>query len=269
VAAERRRPDRPPLQPSVLREALVRPGALWVAVDVVESTGSTNLDLREASLDGAPEGTVLLAEEQRTGRGRLGRVWQAPPRSSLSVSVLLRPPGSGTGPWGWLPLLAGVAVADAVAATAGLAARLKWPNDVLLGELKVAGVLVEVVPLPAGPAAVVGIGLNVSQVRDELPVDGAVSLLEAGAVDVDRSRLVVEVLADLEAWYRRWLAGGPDVRDAYLARSATVGRRVRAVLPGEVTVSGTAVDVDAEGRLVVDTEAGPVAVGAGDVLHVR
>jgi BirA family transcriptional regulator, biotin operon repressor / biotin---[acetyl-CoA-carboxylase] ligase len=269
VAAEHPRPDRPPLDPSVLRATLVRPGALWSAVTVVESTGSTNLDLRQAGLDGAPEGTVVLAEEQRSGRGRLGRAWQAPPRSSLAVSVLLHPPGSGTGPWGWLPLLAGLAAADAVEATAGLAARLKWPNDVLLGEGKVAGVLVEVVPLPAGPAAVVGIGLNVSQTREELPVDGAVSLLQAGAVEVDRTRLAVSLLADVEAWYRRWLAGGSDLRDAYLARSATVGRRVRAVLPGEATVSGTAVDVDAEGRLVVDTGAGVVTVGAGDVLHLR
>ena len=262
-------PDRPPLDPARLRASLLRPDSLWRSIDVVEATGSTNADLRRLARTGARGGTVLIAEEQLTGRGRLGRTWQAPARSSLAVSVLLRPPAGTPTPWGWLSLLAGLAVADAVASTTGQQARVKWPNDVLLSGAKVAGVLAERVPTPAGHAAVIGIGVNVSQTAAELPVSTAASLWSGGAGPVDRTGLAIALLTALAERYGEWLGARPALFSSYRARSDTVGRRVRALLPGDRTVTGTAVDVDDEGRLLVDTDGGRVVVAAGDVVHLR
>ena len=144
---------------------LVRPGSLWRAVRVVAETGSSNADLLAAAGAGAAEGTVLVAEAQTMGRGRLGRRWASPPRAGLTFSVLLRPAGVPAALLGWLPLLAGVAAAAAVSAVAAVDATLKWPNDVLAGEQKLGGILAE----RAGTAVVVGIGINVWQARADLP----------------------------------------------------------------------------------------------------
>src|SRR5262245_33528909 len=131
--------SRPPLQAAPLRRALV--GRLWTDVRVVTETGSTNADLVAAARTGAAEGLVLVAESQTAGRGRFDRVWQAPPRSSLTLSVLLRPSVSPAR-LGWLPLLTGVALAESVGRIAVVDAALKWPNDLLLdGRRKVAGIL--------------------------------------------------------------------------------------------------------------------------------
>src|SRR5215469_17975770 len=146
--------DRPPLSAAALRRALVRPGELWTAVEVRERTGSTNADVAAAARAGTPEGLVVVAEQQTAGRGRLDRRWESPPRAGLAFSVLLRPavPASRLG---WLPLLAGVALVEAVRRQAEVDAVLKWPNDLLVDERKCAGILAEAVPEPA-PAAVLG-----------------------------------------------------------------------------------------------------------------
>jgi BirA family biotin operon repressor/biotin-[acetyl-CoA-carboxylase] ligase len=266
-------PPRPALDPGRLRDLVVRPGGLWRDVTVVAATGSTNQDLRAAAMAGAREGMVLAAEEQVSGRGRVGRSWQAPPRSSLAVSVLLRPPVRANG-WGWLPLVVGTAVAEAVTQLTGLSAQVKWPNDILLPGGKVAGVLAERVPTPSGPAVVAGIGLNVSQTVDELPETGAdgplpTSLLVAGSPGVDRTLLTSVVLDHLADGYRRWLTDPEQTRLRCLEWSGTLGRRVRAMLPGGAVHEGLATDLDQEGRLVVATEAGTVVVGAGDIAHLR
>ncbi len=152
----------------MLRRAVVRPGGLWRAVEVLTSTGSTNADLLARAVAGAPEGVVLAAEEQTAGRGRMGRSWLSPPRAALTFSLLVRPDTVSPARRGWLPLLAGVSVASAVRAAAGVDARLKWPNDVLVGPAKLGGILAEAV----GNAVVVGIGLNVSTEPGELPPPG-------------------------------------------------------------------------------------------------
>ena len=173
--------ERPPLDARALRRALQvgQPGSWWRDLTVVGSTGSTNADLAAAARTGEagqPGGAaVLVAEHQLTGRGRLNRSWQAPFRSALTVSVLVHPQAP-MARWPWLPLLSGVAVAEAVRRAAGVDATLKWPNDVLVEDRKLAGVLVERVETPVGPAAVLGIGLNVSATRAELPVVAATSL---------------------------------------------------------------------------------------------
>ncbi|MBT2210630.1 MULTISPECIES: biotin--[acetyl-CoA-carboxylase] ligase [Actinomadura] len=273
--------DRPPLHEGALRGALVRPGGLWRDVRVVPETGSTNADLAAAAGGGAPEGTVLVTEVQTAGRGRLGRRWAAPPRSGLMFSVLLRPevPASSLG---WVPLLAGVAVVTAVRRMTAFSessgeggdvavdARLKWPNDLLVGDRKLAGILAE----KAGDALVVGVGLNVGLRESELPVPTATSLAIEGAPLSDRAPLLRSILRGFETWYREWTALGGDpetsgLRTAYKDLCVTLGREVRVEMPGGGTLSGTARDIDGSGRLVVDGPRGETTVSAGDVVHVR
>ncbi|MEU0683839.1 biotin--[acetyl-CoA-carboxylase] ligase [Streptomyces albogriseolus] len=270
--------ERPPLNAAAVRRALVREGSLWREVDVVQRTGSTNSDLVARAAGGRlQEGVVLVAEEQTAARGRLDRQWVAPARSGLFFSVLLRP-GDGVPMerWGWLPLLTGVAVATGLARAGGVDTALKWPNDVLVTvggeERKAGGILAEA----AGDGGVVvGVGVNVSLRADELPVPTAGSLALAGAVSTDRDPLLRAVLRGLEDWYGRWRAAGGDagacgLQEAYAAGCATLGRVVRAELPGDRALVGEAVAVDGDGRLILATEAGvQEPVGAGDIVHLR
>ncbi|SOD84189.1 biotin--[acetyl-CoA-carboxylase] ligase [Streptomyces sp. Ag109_G2-15] len=269
--------DRPPLNAAALRRALVREGGLWSELDVVQRTGSTNSDLVARAVAGkAGEGAVLVAEEQTAGRGRLERQWTAPARSGLFFSVLLRPAEVPVDRWGWLPLLTGVAVATGLSKAAGVDTALKWPNDLLVTvggeERKAGGILAE----RAGTdGVVIGVGINVTLREAELPVPQAGSLALANAVSTDRDPLLRGVLRALEDWYGRWRAAGGDpvasgLQETYAAGCATLGRKVRAELPGDRTVVGEAVAIDGDGRLVIATEAGvQEPVGAGDVVHLR
>ena len=275
MRAENHTQVRAPLDRAALRRALVRPGGLWRDFEVVESTGSTNADLLARALAGEPEGAVLAAEEQRAGRGRMGRTWTSPPGAALTFSVLLKP-AVPLARRGWLPLLAGVAVATAVTKVTGVRTGLKWPNDLLTADAKLAGILAEA----AGDAVVVGIGLNVSTEPAELPGPGpgalpATSLRAAGATALDRASLLLAILGELEHWYRAWqrVGGDPDrsgLRAEYTRLSATIGRTVRAELPGGQALSGPVAGVDSDGRLLVRVSSGSeVAVAAGDVVHLR
>jgi BirA family biotin operon repressor/biotin-[acetyl-CoA-carboxylase] ligase len=281
--------DRPPLRPAPLARALLEgPDAAWRALDVVASTGSTNADVADRARAGEPEGYVLVADHQGAGRGRLGRTWSAPPRSSLAVSVLLRPPVDPAR-WSWLPLLAGVGIAEALRRTCGLDAGLKWPNDVLVPEpsrgtapsaaplRKVCGVLAEAVPdagTPGTGAVVVGFGLNVDQHRDELPVPTATSLRLAGSATLDRDTVLRASLRAVAVRYRRWVEAAGDPRGsglgaAYRELCRTLGQEVEVGLPGAAAVRGVAEEVDDAGRLVVAGPDGRQALAAGDVVHVR
>ncbi|GGR70180.1 biotin--[acetyl-CoA-carboxylase] ligase [Streptomyces aureoverticillatus] len=270
--------DRPPLDAGALRRALVREGSLWTSLDVVADTGSTNTDLA-ARADELPEGAVLVAERQSAGRGRLDRRWSAPARSGLFFSVLLKPDDVPVERWGWLPLLTGVAVAAGISRSAGVDTALKWPNDLLVTvgdeERKAGGILAERAGSVGGGGVVIGIGVNVTLRADELPVPGAGSLALAGAVSTDRDPVLRAVLRELERWYGEWRAAGGDpgaarLQEAYAAGCATLGRVVRAELPGGRAVTGEAVAVDGDGRLVLATEDGVrEPVGAGDVVHLR
>ncbi len=260
--------DRPPLREAALRRALTGPGSPWRDVRVLARTASTNADVRVAAEAGAGEGLVLVADEQTRGRGRLDRTWSSPPRSGLTFSVLLRPGDVPVAQWSWLPLLAGVAVARAVRRIGEVDATLKWPNDVLVDRRKLAGILVE----RAGDAAVVGVGLNVSTRAEELPVPTATSLAVAGAATTDRDPILRAMLRELGEWYAAWRGYQGDVarsgvRAAYLQLCRTVGSAVRVEQPGREPLAGRAVDVDEDGRLVVDDGAQWHRVAAGDVVH--
>jgi BirA family biotin operon repressor/biotin-[acetyl-CoA-carboxylase] ligase len=262
---------RAPLDATALRDGLAGPGLPWRELDVVTETGSTNADLIARAEGGADiDGSVLLAEYQNAGRGRHGRHWSAPPRAQIALSVGVGAASVPRTGWGWLPLATGVAVADALTAECGVAAGLKWPNDVLVGGGKLAGILAEV----AAPASVivVGLGLNVTLTADEAPNPVATSLLMLGSSATDRNTLARRILRELarriDAWRR---AGGADpalVAD-YQRHSLTLGSRVRAILPGDEEIVGTAHAVDATGRLCVDTGGQTVAISAGDITHLR
>ena len=246
--------DRPPLRARALVRALAPDG--W-RLEVLERTGSTNAVVAERALAGEPAGLVVVAEAQTAGRGRLDRTWVSPPRAGLTLSVLLRP-DLPAARWTWLPLLTGLAVANALREHTGVEAVLKWPNDVLVAGRKVCGVLAEV-PVPG--AVVVGIGLNVTTRADELPHDGASSLALLGAETTDRGTLLRAVLRSLTAT----LADVEASRAAWSQRCSTLGTRVRVELPGGMSVEGTAERIDDDGRLVVDG----IAYGVGDVVHLR
>ncbi|HUR73037.1 MAG TPA: biotin--[acetyl-CoA-carboxylase] ligase [Sporichthya sp.] len=254
-----------PVDEALLRAAL--PPGPWELV-VVAETGSTNADVRAAALAGqAGPGYVVLAEHQTSGRGRLDRTWTAAPGEALTFSVLVRPERVPSERWAWLPLLAGVAVVDAVR---GL--RLKWPNDVLdAAGGKVAGILVERIDAPSGPMAVIGIGLNVTGAP---PIPGASSLARAGGDDLNRTTLLAVMLGALAARFEAWHGAAGDAEAsglaaAYRAACATLGSEVRVDLPGGEVLTGPAEDIDADGALVVVAATGRQRVAAGDVRHVR
>ncbi len=253
---------REPLDISAIRAAAPH----W-RVDVVEETGSTNADLLARAAAGEDiAGAVLIAEYQTAGRGRHGRHWSAPPRSQVAMSVGVDTSGIPTDIWGWLPLLAGVAAVETVREYVD--ARLKWPNDVLVGTGKLGGILSEVAN--AG-VVVVGIGLNVSITADELPDPRATSLELLGAT-VDRTELASNLLRALTSRVQHWRdASGADgdLVDDYKRYSLTLGTPVRAVLPGDTEVQGTAVGVDEFGRLLIDDGTAIVTVSAGDITQLR
>jgi BirA family biotin operon repressor/biotin-[acetyl-CoA-carboxylase] ligase len=252
--------ERPPL-------GLVALPASW-SLTVVDETESTNADLLAAAGRTSP-GAVLVAEHQTAGRGRLDRSWTAPPRSGLTFSVLLRP-DAPVATWGWLPLLAGVAVHDAVSPFVD--ARLKWPNDLLVGAdlRKAAGILVQV----SGRAVVIGIGLNVSTTPQELPVPTAASMETAGVGGVDRAALLGRILAELSHRYLQWQRSDGDAHASglaadYLERCATVEQEVSVHMPAGDSFAGVATGIDGEGRLRVDVGGRERVVAAGDVDHIR
>ena len=254
------------LDGEVLRAALLTSDSPWHDLEHQLTIGSTNA---RAAMVGEPW-RVVVADHQSEGRGRLARSWEAPPGTSVAVSATVPLPPDGAG---WLPLLAGLSVAEAITAATGLAAELKWPNDVLLpddADRKVCGVLCEVVTGLGAAFVVVGAGVNVDQTREQLPVDTATSLALAGAEEVDRNRLVAAYLRGLAGWYAALTGPDPAApRAAYRRRCTTVGRPVTVSRPDRADVVGTAVAVDDGGRLVVDSADGRHAWAAGDVTHVR
>ena len=263
--------SRPPLSAVALRRSLGRdPGGFWSDVRVVTVTGSTNADVAALARAGAAEGLVLVAEEQRAARGRLDRTWTSPPRAGLTFSMLFRPLAEPAR-WPLVSLLVAAASAYACLDRAEVAVRLKWPNDLVVEDRKLAGVLAEV----AGGGVVVGVGLNVSTRSDELPRADATSLIlerDGGSEPVDRLPLLLAVLRAVGTAYQRWVESGCDpdvVLGPYRALSSTLGRTVRAELPGGGLLEGLAVDVGVAGQLVVEDAAGRHELAAGDVIHLR
>lgn len=259
------------LDATALRDVLAP--SRWQRIDVVAETGSTNADLIARAAAGEDvDGAVLVAEHQTAGRGRNGRTWSAIPGAQISMSVGVSTDGIPSTSWGWIPLIAGLAVLDAVGPT-GVEAGLKWPNDVLArppAHGKLAGILAEVAA-PA-PVVVIGIGLNVSHGSEELPDPGATSLAMLGGRPTKRGDLVVTLLDGLErriAGLRAANGAAATLIAEYTAHSLTIGARVRATMPGDREIVGDAKYVDDQGRLCIDTGGETVVVSAGDIVHLR
>ena len=257
--------DRSALDADLLNSGIS--GTEWRRVEVVDETGSTNADLASRAVAGEDvAGAVLLAEYQSAGRGRHGRSWSAPARSQISMSVAVDTTDVAPAGWGWLPLLTGLVVAQTVR-DLGVDAGLKWPNDVLVGDGKLAGILAEV----AAPVVVIGLGLNVSFDETERPDPNAVSLAMLGH-DADRNEVVIALLQGLSARVAHWRAASgadADLAADYRTASTTIGTRVRAVLPGDSEIVGVATGVDDAGRLLIDDAGTTVTVSAGDITHLR
>lgn len=251
------------LDPEALASAT---GRLWTRVDVVASTASTNADLVDAARADAPGGRVLVTSDQQAGRGRFERVWECPPDRAVALSALVRP-RRPMAEWGWLSLLVGIAVVDGLQAAAGVDVGLKWPNDVLVGEKKICGILCEAVPSESGPAAVLGLGVNIALTRQELPVPTATSLRLEGS-DASATDVVLAILAALQDHFLRWDAGGSLATD-YSRRCSTVGQQVAVHVAENVTTIGRALGVDDAGCLIVQTGQGVRSFAAGDVVHLR
>ncbi|MDR3068384.1 MAG: biotin--[acetyl-CoA-carboxylase] ligase [Cellulomonas sp.] len=275
------------LPADALRRRLVAPAGPLPRLVVVDRTGSTNDDVLAGLRDDPdawPTGALLLADHQTAGHGRQGRTWVSAPRTSLTGTFVVRPvPGSGG--LGWLPLVVGLGLVRALRAAAGVQAWLKWPNDVLVDQpgergpaarRKVAGILAQTTP--DGAAVAVGVGLNVTQRADQLPVPTATSLALTGdlhrpetgspSICTDRSELLVATVTALAEVVGRWCAGGAGLADEVAQVCPTLGSQVRVDLPGGAALVGRAVRLADDGALVVVDPGGEHTVRAGDVVHL-
>ncbi len=232
-----------------------------------DEVDSTNRVVAELAREGAPDGVVVVADHQTAGRGRRGRTWVAPPASSLLVSVLLRPQSE---PPALTTVAASLAASDALADVAGVEPALRWPNDLYAGGRKLGGILAEVVE---NGAVVLGVGVNLRWPSGvPAPLAGlAVSAEEVANRTVVRDELLATFLAHLE---RRdgalaTASGRQRTLEDYRAHCETLGRSVRATLPGGRALVGTATAVDASGRLVLDGGGAPTVLAVGDVVHLR
>ena len=256
---------------------------------VLEEAASTNDELlARASAGLLPQFSAVVTMNQTAGRGRLGRAWVAPPGQTLAVSVLLRPvlPDGeplGLEHYGWIPLIAGIAMARVVdGLVVGHTVALKWPNDVLIDGRKVSGLLAEL--LPGRDGAVVGAGLNLTVPEADLPTPTATSLTLNGVTlagdELAGDKLIDAALAaylrSLKQLYSEFLRHGADpdasgIRQQLVALCTTLGRPVRAQLPGGEELIGTAVGIDESGQLLIrmDTDGRVQAVAAGDITHLR
>ncbi|MBA1836859.1 biotin--[acetyl-CoA-carboxylase] ligase [Corynebacterium sp. zg912] len=223
----------------------------WPDVKWVESTGSTNVDLLK---EGAP-GTVLIADEQTAGKGRLDRHWVSPKGAQLAMSMVVEV-GDNPPPFGLLSIAPGVAVTDVVPQ-----AQLKWPNDVQIGGKKIAGILSAL----DMPRVIVGIGINVAMRAEDLPVETATALNLEG-LEVDFDDFATDILLAMGKRLAQWRDGDPQLLEDYRAVCATIGQQVRLELrEGEEAVTGTVTGVSDEGEVLIDG----VAYSVGDVHHLR
>ncbi len=290
MEAVRETPDRPPLDTNALNDGGFLAACGIPKIEVVDSTGSTNADLlRNVTEDPRswPDLSVLTAEHQSAARGRLDRRWEAPPRSSVSVSIVLRPVNADGRPlpthsYSWLSLLSALALREALLETADIPAELKWPNDVLVRGRKIAGILAQLGPMGDGaaPPVILGTGLNVTLTEGELPVPTATSVMLEDSATVDRTGLLKSYLSRFATLYRSFcnadgdpaagMAGGPSLHKRVEAVLSTLGKQVRAQLPGDHEIIGHATRLDDYGSLLVtDSADHEHVVTAGDVVHLR
>lgn len=228
----------------------------------LKQTGSTNTDARDWVQDDPTieSGSVVVADDQTQGRGRFNRKWETQPGAAIAMSVILRDRGDVA-----LPIVAGLAVRDAVQSVTEQMVDLKWPNDVLIDEKKVAGILVEAVSSPSGTAYIVGIGINVRNQFAGTELESTATNVQTYANSyVDRESLIAVVLSALDRWIER-----DDVLMKWESALVTIGEYVT-LASGDETIEGRAVDVDSNGAIGIEDGSGEVAYyPAGDVTIVK
>ena len=230
-------------------------------VSVVELTESTQDDLTQRAQESkAQQGDVLVANFQSKGRGRLDRTFSAPPGSALLFSLYVEPKRERES-WGILTLIAGISICDLLNTLLDKPVTLKWPNDLLIGEKKVSGLIAQATP----KGVVIGVGINVAMSQEQLPISTATSLLLEGSAHLDRNEICARALLALEENLKRFDAG-EDFVELYTQLSSTVGKQVRVELPGGRVIESMAQGVDPTGALIL---ADGSHISVGDVIHLR
>ena len=228
-------------------------------VSVVDVTTSTQTALVTRAIAGKVKpGDVITANFQRAGRGRMSRTFEAPKNSALLFSFYLKPQRKKED-WGWISLIAGTSVAQVLKK---YSATVKWPNDILIKEKKVSGLICEF----NGEGVVVGIGINVGMTIDELPVPTATSLAIQGATNIDRNHLLADVLNEFESIFTHWDLGDDSITGLYTSLCSTLGTKVQIHYPNDLIEKGIATGISARGELILDSG---THVQAGDVVHLR
>jgi len=238
-------------------------------VIIMDTVSSTMDEAFRLGMEDCPEGTVVCAESQSKGRGRLGRPWASPKNKGLYFSFVLRPQ-LPLNQLAQLTLMSAVALAEAIEGISDLKPLIKWPNDILLGSNKLAGILTELrAESDQVKFVVVGIGLNINTSSHQL-VAGASSLKVAGGRSFDRVQVFQSVLRSLEKWYLKLLDHGfAQVMEEWKKRSATLKKRIRITDPAGV-IEGEAFDLDEDGALLIRKDNGIIVKKtAGDVFLLR
>lgn len=248
------------LDPSLVAARMYALGGSWPEPVVMDSVESTNAVL--AHLPGDADGVCIVADEQTAGRGRLDRTWSSNAGAGVWMSVRVSLAGVPSEQWAVLTMAAALAAQRALIGGCDVPARIKWPNDLVVGARKLGGLLTEVV----GSVAIVGIGINVDWPADQLPTPEATSVLVEGG-RTDRAELVARILVGLEGLLPGWREGGAQVVAEFREACSTLGREVTVQLPGGGTLTGIASDIDDRGHLIVQDRGTPVSVSAGDVIH--
>lgn len=261
---------RAPLNAQVLSPRLHALG--YADIEITSTTGSTNTDL--CARTNLADGTVLLADQQTAGRGRMGRSWSAPAQSQIIASISWNCPEVPAQAIGLAPLVVGLSLVESLHHSTGIPAQLKWPNDILVHGRKLGGVLVEAPEIQPVLRLVAGFGVNYDLTEEELPVPHATSLalIAQGQPIPSREELTISMLRQLQENMRRFrtLGGAPhSFMPRYVEHCATLGQPVRISLPGESTLEGVAKAISPDGQLMVASQGRTVAVSAGDVIHVR
>ena len=266
-------------------QSLLTTDSLGRRIHLHERLDSTNREAMAAAQAGAGHGTLVLADAQTSGKGRIARTWFSPPGLNIYASVIIRIPmdASRMAAWlSWLPLMAALGVAEAVETVAGVRAAVKWPNDLLIDEHKIAGILCESGTSPgSGAFQIIGIGINVNGRRTDFPEDlqkTATSIREETGGLVDRNRLVAQLLAGLESRMKEFLSVGREpLALAYRRRCATIGKTVKAILADGSECIGMAEAIAEDGSLRLVQASPPGANQApvirqlrvADIVHLR
>jgi BirA family transcriptional regulator, biotin operon repressor / biotin---[acetyl-CoA-carboxylase] ligase len=261
--------------PDILRQADIKPGlktkVMGKTIHLLSEVVSTNTLAMAMAASGTPEGTAVIAETQTGGKGRLGRKWLSP-KGNLYLSVVLRP----NVPMHKAPLITlmgAIAVASAIRTTCGLAAGIKWPNDILVSGKKVSGLLTEMsAEQDRIRHIVLGIGVDVNMDMKELPPEVrslTTTLAVESGTTINRTTLLQQLLRELEGWYHKFLKNDADMLEEWKQLNLTIGNRVTVSGAGEF-LEGLAQGVDSEGRLIVNLDNGTVrTIAAGDVTIVN